>query len=228
MSYNKPFAEPIITVSICQYGCNSVARFSFRNGKICCSKHYNSCPGKIKIFSELDHSERTAKSLETRTNLGITKSSQIRAGKTRRENGHYDRLAKKMQDHWAAHPWQNNIYCPLLSYKNTIVNYQGSFEYEFLEILEDKHDIDWIIKNVVRGPSIWYIDPTTNTERLYISDFLIENVVYEIKSSWTWNKRGKDFDLENKNKAKLAAIIKNGYDAILVLDGREINATTLD
>jgi hypothetical protein len=166
--------------------------------------------------------------LATRTKLGITKSSQVKAGKTRRDNGHYSRLAVKMQDHWATNPWQNNPNCPILPYKNSKVVYQGSYEYEFLEILEERHGLQWITEKVVRGPALWYNDPVTDSKRLYISDFQIENTVYEIKSSWTWNKLGKDIELENKNRAKLAIIIENGYDAILVLDSKEINARTLD
>jgi len=222
MAYNKPFFEVFETEKLCDYGCNTLAKFKFRNGKICCSKHFNSCAGKIKIFSDSDHSVAAEKSLETRTRLGITKSSQIKAGKTRRDNGHYDRLAKKMQQHWEENPWQNNPHCPLLEYKNSNVNYQGSYEYEFLEILEDRNGLQWIIENVARGPSIWYNDPTTNTERLYISDFLIDNTIYEIKSSWTWNKLGKDLNLENKNKAKISKALSSGYNVILVIDGKEI------
>ena len=224
MSYTKPFTESIITTSLCDYGCNTMAKYKFRNGKLCCSPHYNSCVGKIKIFSDLDHTERTSKSLATRIRLGITKSSQVTAGKTRKENGHYDRLAVKMQKHWADHPWKNNIQCPLLPYKTYNINFQGTYEYEFLEMLEEKYGAVWISENISRGPSIWYNDPVTNTRRLYISDFIIGNTIYEIKSSWTWNKLGKDLDLEKKNKAKLLEAKSQGYDVILVIDGKEINA----
>lgn len=224
MRYNKPFAEKITTEELCQYGCNSPAKYKFKNGKFCCSTHYNSCPGKIKAFSELDHSVYTAKSLETRTRLGITKSSQIKAGKTRKENGHYERLSKKMQEHWKTKPWQNNSHCPILKYKETNIQYQGSHEFEFLEFLEIKNGIAWIVENVARGPSLWYNDPIIRKRKLYISDFLIGNTIYEIKSKWTWNKKGLDLDLETTNKEKLKQAIAEGYNVILVLDGEEINA----
>jgi hypothetical protein len=71
---------------------------------------------------------------------------------------------------------------------------------------------------------LWYIDPLDNIKRLYISDFIIYNTVYEIKSAWTWNKHGKDMLLEEKNKAKLQAAKDKGYDVILVLDKEYINA----
>lgn len=224
MSYNKPFAEPIITTQLCDYGCGLVANFKFRKGKICCSMHHNSCLGKRLEFSNrTDHKETAAKSLETRTRLGITKTSQIKGGATRVAQGHYKQLAKTMQQHWEENPWQNNLQCPLVLYKDTNINYQGTFEFEFLEELEQEYGIEWLVNNVSRGPSIWYIDPTDNAKRLYISDFIIDNTIYEIKSGWTWNKHGKDIILEEKNKAKLTACIKEGYNIIVVLNQQRKN-----
>ena len=86
----------------------------------------------------------------------------------------------------------------------------------------------WLEENVQRGPAIWYQDPVDNVDRLYISDFLIDNTIYEIKSSWTWNKHGKDEELEMRNKKKLTSCIDQGYNVILVLNGEEIDAATLD
>lgn len=224
-SHRNPEPKKIETDDICEYGCGNVANYIFLKGKRCCSKHYNSCPGKRKAFSErTDHKERNERSLKTRIEQGITVSSQIKGAKTRRENGFYDQLAIKMREKWATNPWDTNTRCPLLKYKTTDLNYQGSYEFKFLEEFEDKHGIDWIKDNISRGPNIWYYDPTTDTERLYISDFLINNTVYEIKSYWTWNKNGNDLILEQKNKAKLDACLSEGYNAILVIDGEQINA----
>jgi hypothetical protein len=223
MPYQKPKAEPITTTDLCEYGCGTTAKYKFAKGKLCCSAHQNSCPGKRKLFSEkVDHKQNAAKSLATRTALGITKSSQIKGGATRRASGHYQKLAKTMQDHWAKNPWQNNLECPILPYKNTDLTYQGSYEFEFLEELEFDNGINWVLENVKRGPSLWYIDPTDNVERLYISDFIIDTTVYEIKSEWTWNRHGKDLMLEEKNKAKLTACIEQGYNVVLVLNQKRI------
>lgn len=228
-SYKKPKAQEIKTREKCEYGCEQNANFKFANGKLCCSKSFNSCPAKRKAFSEnIDHTANAAKSLKTRKELGITKSSQIKGAKTRKENGHYEKLADTMQKHWAENPWNNNLQCPLVKFKNTEINYQGSFEYNFLENLENKKGIEWLKENVQRGPTVWYKDPIDNIERLYISDFLIDNTIYEIKSSWTWNKHGKDINLESKNKKKLTSCIDQGYNVILVLNGEEIDARTLD
>ena len=218
----RPKAEPIITDEICFYGCNTTAKFKFSNSKYCCSMHQNSCQGKRKQFSDrTDHKETAAKSLATRTRLGITKTSQVKGGATRVASGHYQRLAEKMKEHWAEHPWQNNPQCPLIPYKNTNILYQGTFEYNFLEKLENAKGLVWLVNNVSRGPSIWYIDSINSTKRLYISDFLIDNTIYEIKSDWTWNRHGTDEVLENMNKAKLNECVKQGYKVILVLNKKE-------
>jgi hypothetical protein len=224
MSYNKPFAEPIVSTQLCDYGCGQIAKYKFVKGKVCCSTSHNSCPAKRKAFSErTDHKETAAKSLATRTRLGITKSSQIKGGATRIAQGHYKHLAETMQKHWQENPWNNNLECPILVYKETALRYQGTYELEFLEELEDEFGLDWITKNIKRGPSLWYIDPTDNTKRLYISDFIISNTIYEIKSSWTWNKHGKDILLEKKNKAKLTACIDQCYNVVLVLNQKRIS-----
>jgi hypothetical protein len=194
----------------------------FTNGKICCSKHQNSCSGKRKQFSDrTDHKETAAKSLATRSRLGITKSSRVKAHATMEANGTYQVMREKMQWHWKNNPHQNNVQCPLIPYKNTTLNYQGSYEYEFLEKIEQQFGIEWIISNVKRGPSIWYNDPKDGSKRLYISDFLIDNTIYEIKSQWTWNRHGTNEVIENMNKAKLNECVRQGYKVILVLDKQE-------
>lgn len=227
MSYKKPQATPIITDELCAYGCETQAKYIFWNGKKCCSSSHNSCKGKKNAFSKLDHTDRIAKSLKTRIAKGITKSSQIKGGATRVAQGHYKKLSKIMQKHWKENPWQNNLQCPLVSYKDTELLYQGTHEYDFLESWELKNGISWVIDNIKRGPSIWYTDPMDLYERLYISDFIINGTIYEIKSAWTWNKHGKDKLLEEKNRAKLTAAKQAGYNVILILD-KEIYEEVMD
>jgi hypothetical protein len=222
--YKKPKAESVETTELCQYGCGKIALFKFTNGKYCCSKSHNSCQGKRDAFSELDHTDRTAKSLTTRLEKGITKSSRAKAHQTMLDNDTYKVIGRKLQEKWQASPWQNNIQCPIIPYKDTTIKYQGTHEYDFLEKLESEHGLTWLLENVKRGPSLWYIDPTDNTERLYISDFIIYNTIYEIKSAWTWNRHGKDAVLEAKNRAKLSAAKKEGFTVVLVLDKEHINA----
>jgi len=217
--YKKPKAVEIATAELCDYGCGTMAKFEFANKKKCCCKSHNSCQGKRDEFSKLDHSDRTAKSLETRIRTGVTKETGRKAKEANLASGHYDKMRVLMQEKWAANPWQNNTRCPLIPYKETKLNYQGSYEYNFLEELEKLHGIEWLLDNVDRGPSIWYND--NGIKRLYISDFIIDNTIYEIKSHWTWNKIDKDNVLELKNKAKLTQCLNEGYDVKLILDGEE-------
>jgi hypothetical protein len=217
MKYHKPYLTEITTEAYCDYGCENKAKYQFRSGKYCCSAHYNSCPGKRKHFSETqNHSENSRKSLETRTKLGITKSSQVKAGKTRRENGHYERLAERMKEIWAERPWDNNPHCPYIPYKNTTIIYQGSHELQFLEGLEETYGIDWLVNNVRRGPAIKYFDENEE-ERLYISDYIIGNTIYEIKSLYYWQQS------EERNKKKMKACLDQGFHVILVLNGEHID-----
>lgn len=220
MTHHNPYYKKINSIEHCSYGCGQKAQYQFRSGILCCSKHYNSCAGKRKNFSNLDHTSRTKKSLETRIRLGITKSSQIKAGKTRVKNGHYKKLAKIMHHHWKDHPWDNQN--KWRTYKDTDIMYQSSYEYNFLKELEDQHGIDYIKKNVKRGPCFYYKDPDTKKERLYISDFQIDSTIFEIKGNYTWNNHGKDKKLERLNKAKLDSVKQKRYSAILVLEGKKI------
>ena len=34
--------------NLCDYGCGKKANHKFKNGKVCCSKKFQSCPGHIK------------------------------------------------------------------------------------------------------------------------------------------------------------------------------------
>lgn len=202
---------------ICDYGCGKQAEWFYSTAnKYCCSRSYNSCQGKKDAFSALDHSERTAKSLNTRIKTGITKTVGAKTGKTNVSSGHYIKLADQMREHWSKRPWTTNYKCPILNYKDTTIPYQGSFEFDFLQSLEDDLGLPWLIDNISRGPGINY--KFDNKDKLYLPDFIVGNMIYEIKSSWTWNNKGSNLDLERQNKAKLNAAIDAGYDVILVLD----------
>ena len=58
--------------------------------------------------------------------------------------------------------------------------------------------------------------------RWYLSDFLIGDTVYEIKSGWTWNKNGRDTVTEYNNLSKLNAALAAGYNVKLLINGKEI------
>ena len=91
-----------------------------------------------------------------------------------------------------------------------------------MQQLKLKYGIEWVKNNVQRGPSIQYTD-YYGKRRWYLSDFIIGNTVYEIKSNWTWNKRGQDSIIEQNNINKLKATIEAGYEVKLIREGKEID-----
>lgn len=91
------------------------------------------------------------------------------------------------------------------SYKNTDLNYQGSYEKDFLDNYYEllrienskriKYDYDGIERNY--------------TPDFYLPDF---NLVVEIKSDWTFNK------WKDKNLAKEQACLQQGFDFIFIFN----------
>jgi hypothetical protein len=55
---------------LCDYGCGQEARYTIGNGKLCCSKHYNSCPELRR-----KNSNSVKKSREKEKELGIKRYS---------------------------------------------------------------------------------------------------------------------------------------------------------
>ena len=210
----------IVSKELCHYGCEQIAKFIYKSGKLCCSKSYNSCPKKRQNFSESDHTERTANSLKTRLRLGITKSSQIKATKTRIENGFYIKMADHLRKLWIEKPWNTNP--KWRNFEDTDIVVQSTYEEKFLMEWKKSKGIEWVKENIKRGPHFYYEDPLTKKIRMYLSDFIINDIIYEVKGWYTWNKKEKDYDLELNNRAKLDSVIEQGYKVILVLEGKEI------
>lgn len=111
--------------------------------------------------------------------------------------------------------------CKIQSYKNTNLFYQGSYEYNWLEKQEHKlGSLSELIKQVCRGPAIPYINPLTNGVHRYMPDFLFNNTIYEIKSSWTWYSK---IDV-NIAKLKAASTV---FKVKIVLDHHEFDLADL-
>lgn len=215
---------PISTSELCNYGCYQVATWQFANGKICCSQHYNSCPKKRSNFSESqDHKSNAQKSLAARVSSGVIVTCQIKGTATRKQNGTYERAAAGCRKRWMENPYTNNKSSPIARYEIGDIPYQGSYELAFLNRLLSKHGANWLERNVKRGPGIWYNKPGKTEKSLYLPDYIIGDTIYEIKSSYTWNKLNKDKELESVNNSKLISALDQGYNVILVLDHKEIN-----
>lgn len=103
----------------------------------------------------------------------------------------------------------------------TGIRYQGTYELRFIQQCKAIYGIQWTKENLHRGPSVQYID-YYGKPRWYLSDFQIGNTVYEIKSDWTWNRRGLDKILEQNNINKLNAAKQAGFEVKLIREGREI------
>jgi hypothetical protein len=95
------------------------------------------------------------------------------------------------------------------------VFWQYSHERRFLE----RAKADGIINKVKRGPALKY--EFNGEVRRYMPDYLIENSIYEIKSTYTMF--GTDNKFLKRNVAKLLSAKQSGYDVYVVLDDTTIS-----
>lgn len=103
-------------------------------------------------------------------------------------------------------------------YKNTDLIYQSSYEKYFLERMEKIG----LLNKIKRGPTLKYV--WENKNHLYYPDFILNNTIIEIKSSWTYNKCGKDKKLQLLVNTKLEAAKDKGYKTIILFSKKEIDA----
>lgn len=101
-------------------------------------------------------------------------------------------------------------------YKDTNISFQGSYEKFFLEEMEKIEKL----KDIKNGKVYDYT--IKGKKRKYYSDFFFDNKIIEIKSSWTYNKNGKDKNLEFENKAKWKSVKDFGDEIIILFSKKEI------
>lgn len=102
------------------------------------------------------------------------------------------------------------------SYKNSGICYNGSYEKHFLELMEEND----LLKHVSNGDSfIYYLE---DKEHTYHVDFKFKEQQVEIKSGWTYNKNGKDLELQNINETKWKSVRELGKTLIVLIDKPEI------
>jgi hypothetical protein len=100
------------------------------------------------------------------------------------------------------------------TYKYHHLNYQGSYEKYFLELMDEKG----LLNDISNGKSYNYI--FNDKKCVYYSDYLYNNITIEIKSSWTYDRNGLDSELGLKNEAKWKSVRDIG-DNIITLKSKE-------
>lgn len=92
--------------------------------------------------------------------------------------------------------------------------YQSEYELKFIKFIESLR----LLEKLKNGPTIEYL--VDNYQYSYHSDFIIEelNLIVEIKSSWYYDKNGRDFIMKKFNEAKKRACLDKGYDFIFVIN----------
>lgn len=92
-------------------------------------------------------------------------------------------------------------------YKNSDIYYQGSFEKNFLDFISDLN----LFNKVKRGLSFTY-----SVNKSYYSDFLLDFIIFEIKSTWTYDRCGTDKELRFKNNLKWKSVLNKNYRFIVI------------
>lgn len=100
--------------------------------------------------------------------------------------------------------------------------YQGSYEKHFLDYMFNNN-----IKNIKRGERFNYYFKNKNKQ--YRSDFMLNDIIFEIKSSWTYGK--KDENRRNKNHSKFKSVINRGFKLFVIFDKKyfvEVNEININ
>jgi len=101
-------------------------------------------------------------------------------------------------------------------YKDTKLNYQGSYELYFLELMEAGNKL----KEVQDGHSFKYEFAGIN--HTYHTDYFVRGENIEIKSGWTYNNNGVNDILEAINHVKWESVLKSGEKIRILKSKQEI------
>lgn len=97
-----------------------------------------------------------------------------------------------------------------IKYYSNELYYQGTYEKHFLDFMTKNN----LINNIKRGNRFTYF--YNDTEHQYRSDFIYNNIIFEIKSSWTYGK--KDQIKRIKNHLKFKSVLDNNCRLIVIFD----------
>ena len=104
-------------------------------------------------------------------------------------------------------------------FADTQIKFQGTYEKVYLEHLVALFGLEWLCQNVSRGPTIRY--HYEGKKRCYFSDFSVDGLITEIKSTFTWNGKGKKLAMWEKNVCKINQTIQDFGAIVLVIgDGK--------
>nr|MDO8109414.1 hypothetical protein [Candidatus Sigynarchaeota archaeon] len=107
-----------------------------------------------------------------------------------------------------------------IKYYSTKLYYQGTYEKHFLDFMKKINKLD-LLK---RGPRVIYRDD--GKSRTYRSDFAINNVVVEIKSTWSYH--GLNKSKVKRNNVKFQATVEKGFRLIVIYNKQYLFEITRD
>ena len=170
----------------------------------------------VENISQLDSTKEKVRKT-TMKNYGVENASQnnkIKEKKKQTSLGNFG-VSHHLKDYEMFQKHLKAQY-KILEYKNSGINYQGSYELYFLEKMEEKNKLS----EIQDGKSYNYV--YDNNEHVYHTDFFYNGNNIEIKSGWTYNKNGKDKKLEEINKAKWKSVVDSGDKIIILLSKQQI------
>lgn len=151
-----------------------------------------------------------AKMRLTPSGVTIAQEATRKAVATMRRNGSYRTMVAKS----AVTKEKNQSWVVYKTKRYKGFYYRSSLEKRFLEEQEQCGQLSNLTNC---GFSILY--HWKGGEHHYIPDYFdkVKGILYEIKSGWTWDGKGKRPELKAINKRKLAAAKEAGYETILVI-----------
>ena len=170
----------------------------------------------VENISQLDITKEKVKET-TMKNYGVENASQNKEIKEKKKQtsvknfgvSHHLKDYDMFQKHLKAQ-------YKILEYKNSGINFQGSYELHFLEKMEERG----LLNEVQNGKSYNYV--YDEKEHVYHTDFFYKGNNIEIKSGWTYNKNGKDKSLEEVNKTKWKSVVDSGDKIVVLLSKQQI------
>lgn len=103
------------------------------------------------------------------------------------------------------------------NYLDTQLDYQGSYELHFL----NRMNAAGLVNQVSMPEPFSYT--LSGVSAVYNPDFLFRGDIIEIKSDWTYDRKGTNKELREKNEAKWAAVRASGQNIIILKSIQEID-----